>query len=478
VRDMTRTNLDDTIAAISTPLGEGGIGIVRISGKNALRIADKIFISKDGKKPSQFKTYTVHYGHIVDNKCNRKSKGPFIIDEVILTVMRSPRSYTREDVVEINCHSGIVPLRKTLELVLENGGRLAEPGEFTKRAFLNGRIDAVQAESVLEIIKAKTELSLRAANNNLRGRLSEKISKIRNGLLDVYARLEAEINFPEEEDVVNKKVKYSIVKRLCSISEKMKEMLDSAREVKILRQGVRTVICGSPNVGKSSLMNALLKESRSIVTHIPGTTRDTIEEIVNIKGVPLILVDTAGITSSIKDPATKEGVKRSLQSIRDADLILLVLDSSRKLNKEDIKIMEELKDRDLIIVLNKIDLKRGLNFRDVRRFLPGRLTVRVSALKLLGIEDLESEIYNFIFKGKAPSPDLVSLSNARQCEALQRSMEEVNLAIEGLDENKSVPIDCISIYIRSAIEEIDRITGGNVTEEMLDTIFSEFCIGK
>ncbi|HDP16492.1 MAG TPA: tRNA uridine-5-carboxymethylaminomethyl(34) synthesis GTPase MnmE, partial [Candidatus Omnitrophica bacterium] len=279
--------LDDTIAAISTPVGEGGIGIVRLSGKCALKIAKKIFMPKGRKKTSDFKTYTVHYGHIVDGRNN-------IVDEVLLTVMRAPKSYTKEDVAEINCHGGIRPLKKTLDLALINGARLAEPGEFTKRAFLNGRIDIMQAEAVLDIIRAKTDLGLKAAINNLEGVFSEKVHCIRSEILDILARIEASIDFSEEADVEKigrKKVLY----RLCRVERDTEKLISKAHEGKILRQGVKAVICGSPNVGKSSLMNAILKESRAIVTHVPGTTRDIIEETANIRGIPVVLVDTAGI---------------------------------------------------------------------------------------------------------------------------------------------------------------------------------------
>jgi tRNA modification GTPase len=465
---MVKVNLDDTIVAISTPIGEGGIGIVRLSGKDALDIADRVFLSKDGKKPSSFKTYTVHYGHIVNGRPDH------IIDEVILTVMRAPRSYTKEDVVEINCHSGIIPLKKTLELVLANGARLAEPGEFTKRAFLNGRIDITQAESVLDIIRAKTDLSLRAAANNLERRLSKEINAMRDELLDIFACIEASVDFSEEEDV-DKLRKKDIVKRLIGVQKGIEKLLTSAKEGKILRQGVKTVICGSPNVGKSSLMNALLKETRSIVTHLPGTTRDTIEEVVNIKGIPIILVDTAGISRS-RHPAAKEGIKRSHFSIRNADLILLILDYSRRLNKQDLDIIRHIKYRELIVVINKIDLKKRIDIGRVRKLFPTQPMAYVSALNFSGIDKLELIIQDFIFKGKAQAPDLVSLSNNRQFEALQRSLEELKGAIDSF--NSKMPMDCVGVYVRSAIEQLGEITGHTITEETLDRIFAEFCIGK
>jgi len=458
--------LDDTIVAISTPIGEGGIGIVRLSGKDALKITDNIFLPKNGKKPSRFKTYTVHYGHIIDKRQR-------IVDEVILTVMRAPKSYTKEDVVEINCHSGIAPLKKIFDLALINGARLAEPGEFTKRAFLNGRIDILQAESVLDIIRSKTELSLRAAVNNLEGLFSKKINDIRDKLIDILAHIEANIDFSEEEDVKERK---DVLKRLKEAKKDIDRLISTANEGKILRQGIKTVICGSPNVGKSSIMNVLLKESRSIVTHFPGTTRDTIEEIVNIKGMPLVLVDTAGISSS-EHPVDKEGIKRSHFSIQGADLILFVLDSSRKLNRNDLKIINNIKDKsNVVVVINKNDLKKRINLDVAKKLLAKKPIAYVSAINMTGIAILEDKIKDTIFKGKAPTVDLVSASNDRQLSILRRALEDVKGAIEAF--KSKVPIDCIAIYVRSSIEDLGEITGYTITEQALDRIFSEFCIGK
>ena len=458
--------LDDTIVAISTPIGEGGIGIVRLSGSDALAIADKVFLPKNGKKPSRFKTYTVHYGHIIDKRQE-------IVDEVILTMMRAPKSYTKEDVVEINCHSGIAPLKKIFDLALINGARLAEPGEFTKRAFLNGRIDILQAESVLDIIRSKTELSLRAAVNNLEGLFSKKINDIRNKLIDILAHIEANIDFSEEEDVKERK---DLLKRLKEVKKDIEKLISTANDGKILRQGIKTVICGSPNVGKSSIMNALLKESRAIVTHLPGTTRDTIEEIVNIKGIPLILVDTAGISSS-EHPVEKEGIKRSHFSIQSADLILFVLDYGRKLNRNDLKIINNIKDKgNVVVVINKNDLKKRININVAKKLLAKKPITYVSAINMTGITILEDKIKNTIFKGKAPTSDFVSASNDRQLGILRRAIEDVIGSIEAF-KNK-VSADCIAIYVRSSIEDLGEITGHTITEQALDRIFSEFCIGK
>jgi len=471
---MGNIGLDDTIVAVSTPIGEGGIGIVRLSGKDSLKLADKIFLSRGGKKPSGFKTYTVHYGHIVE-KSKGKSQKVKVIDEVILTVMRAPRSYTKEDVVEINCHSGIVPLKKILDLCLINGARIAEPGEFTKRAFLNGRIDILQAEAVLDIINAKTELSLRSALNNLEGFFSKKINEIRKKLIEIYAHMEASIDF-SEEDLRGIK-RSSIFKKLNIIKNEIQKFVSNSNQGRILRQGIKTVICGSPNVGKSSLMNAILKESRSIVTHIPGTTRDTIEEIVNIRGIPVTLVDTAGITDT-DHLIEKEGIRRSRIYLENADLILLVLDWSRRLNKDDLDIMKKIRDnkKEIVAVINKVDLKKKLDIKKIKRFFPKSCFAHVSALNLKGVDKLEDEIKNIVWKGKAPGSSFIGVSNERQLDILRRSVSDINEAVAA--HKSRLSMDCISIYVRSSIESLGEITGHTITEQALDKIFSEFCIGK
>ena len=476
---MSNIRLDDTIVAISTPVGEGGIGIVRMSGKDSLNIADKVFLSRNKSRPSRFKTYSVHYGHVVSNGHRTSRFVPAqgkhgIIDEVILTVMRAPKSYTKEDVVEINCHSGIVPLKKILDLVLANGARIAEPGEFTKRAFLNGRIDISQAESVLDIIRAKTDLSLKAAVNNLEGFFSKRIQDIRSELMNIFAHLEAHVDFSEEDDVDSVK-KRDIFNRLKDIKKTMEKLIRAAHKGKILRQGVKTVICGSPNVGKSSLMNAFLKEPRAIVTHIPGTTRDTIEEVINIKGIPVVLVDTAGI-SMTRHPAAKEGVKRSHLSIKEADLVLLVLDHGRKLNQRDFNMMRKVKDRELIVIINKKDLKRRIDINMARDMFPKKDIVYISAINLSGIDKLENAIKNIIFKGRVLTKDFIITSNERQLEALNRSLRDIKSAIDIYRDK--MPMDCLGVYLRSSIEGLGEITGHTISEEALDKIFSEFCIGK
>ena len=478
-----KADLDVTIVAISTPIGEGGIGIVRLSGQESLKVADKIFVSRDGRKSSEFKTYTVHYGHITERPQTRdqipdtkkEKTRPGIIDEVILTVMRAPRSYTKEDVVEINCHSGIVPLKRILDLCLINGARLAEPGEFTKRAFLNGRIDILQAEAVLDIIRAKTELSLRSALNNLEGLFSKKINETRKELIEIYAHMEASIDF-SEEDLKGLKAS-NIFKRLNKVKNEVEKIVSNSNQGRILRQGIRAVICGSPNVGKSSLMNAILKESRSIVTHLPGTTRDTIEEIVNIKGIPVTLIDTAGITDT-DHVVEREGIKRSHLYIQNADLVLLVLDRSKKLNKDDLDIIKKIKDngKEVIVVINKKDLEKKLDQRKIQGFFPKSPFVHISALNLKGVDKLEDKIKDAVWKGKAPGPGFIGVSNERQSDILRRTVSDIKEALAAHKDR--LPLDCVSVYIRSSIESLGKITGHTITEEALDKIFSEFCIGK
>ena len=351
-------NLSDTIAAISTAPGESGIGIVRMSGKEARAIADKIFVSKDGKKPSAFKSYTLHYGWVVEGSGQQGRNPPKdAIDEALVSVMLSPKSYTKEDVVEINCHGGIVAMRAVLDLVLEKGCRLAEPGEFTKRAFLNGRIDLSQAEAVLDVIRAKTDSALKVGLAQLRGVLSSRLNKNREILFDCLSVLEADIDFPEEKigaaDLEN------IRARMEKINSGLKDILESSACGRIFREGVSAVICGKPNVGKSSLLNALLKQERSIVTPVAGTTRDTIEEAIDIKGIPICIVDTAGILEP-RDMVEKKALQRTRRYIDSADLIILLFDASRDFSREDGFLIKKLKNKTVLAVINKIDLKQKL----------------------------------------------------------------------------------------------------------------------
>ncbi|MCK4649237.1 tRNA uridine-5-carboxymethylaminomethyl(34) synthesis GTPase MnmE, partial [bacterium] len=351
---MERNFNDDTIVAVSTPIGEGGIGIVRLSGRDSMRIADRIFLSSDKMKPSRFKTHTVHYGHIVDNSIQKtgdrelkKKKDKYVIDEVLLTVMRAPRTYTREDIVEINCHGGITALRKVLALLVKNGARLAEAGEFTKRAFLNGRLDLTQAEAVLDVIKAKTDAALKVSLNQLEGELSKEIKSTRVEIIDILADVEAEIDFTEED--IETGAERDWLKKIKGAKKRLQKLVDTYHDGTILREGITAVICGRPNVGKSSLMNLLLRKNRVIVTHIPGTTRDAIEETANIRGVPIKLVDTAGIRED-KDVVEKEGIEKSHQYLSRADLALCMLDGGERLKKEDRNLLKKINSRNAIII--------------------------------------------------------------------------------------------------------------------------------
>jgi len=460
---MKNYDLNDTIAAISTPIGESGIGIVRISGKEALQTADKIFFSKDKSKPSGFDSYTIHYGWIMD-----KTE---VVDEVILTLMRAPRSYTREDIVEINCHGGIVALRRVLDLVVTNGCRLASPGEFTKRAFLNGRIDLAQAEAVLDVIRAKTDSALRIGEEQLRGRLSGQINKTRKALLEILSILEANIDFPDEE--IKPAELKGLLQKLINIDAEMKLLLESARFGRVLREGIQVVICGRPNVGKSSLLNALLRQERSIVTAIPGTTRDTIEEIIDIKGIPIRIVDTAGILEP-RDLIEKKAVQRSRRFIDLADLVILLFDGSKRLTGEDQSLMAKLKKKAVIAAINKMDLKQRIERGKIlKRF---KFTVDISAKKSRNINLLEEAIANSVYKGRVHSSDAVMLCNLRHIAAIREAQKLVAEAIGSLDNKLSS--EFAAQDIKDALSWLDGILGKKFSEDLLDRIFSQFCIGK
>jgi tRNA modification GTPase len=483
-------NLDDTIAAIATPIGEAGIGIVRLSGNDALAIADEIFVAKDGRRPSEYETYTTHYGHIVANVQGSGVRGqgseklypvpctlyPETIDEVLLTVMRAPKSYTREDIVEINCHGGIAALKKTLELVLMRGARLAEPGEFTKKAFLNGRIDLAQAEAVLDIIRAKTNKGLEAALLQLKGGVSDSVRQLRQELVDIKAHIEASVDFPEEElDADSLK---TIGDRLSSVRRAMEDFLDSFKKGRIVREGINCVICGKANVGKSSLMNELLKEERMIVTPIPGTTRDAVSEYINIDGIPINLVDTAGISES-EHPLDKEGVRRSRLWLEKADLVLFVLDASDGLMEQDRQIVEFIKGKEVICVVNKIDLTRRMpvNRAELKRLF-GRDTmcVEISALKKINLKALPEAILNKVYRGEVLANDYNMLTNARHRDAVFKASASVEEAAASIEARQ--PEEIISITLSEAINALGEITGESISEETLDRIFSQFCIGK
>jgi len=454
----------DTIAAISTPLGEGGIGIIRLSGKEAISIVNKIFKSPKGVNLSDVKTHTIHYGFIVDPLTRQR------IDEVLVTVMRAPNTYTREDVVEINCHGGYLTLKRILELVLSQGARLAEPGEFTKRAFLRGRIDLSQAESVIDLIRAKTDQAQKIALEHLSGRLSEKINELRDSLMRVCAHVEAYIDFPEED--IDGLTEEEITQQINCLKEEIKKLIEGYEEGKIYREGLTTAIVGKPNVGKSSLLNALLMKDRAIVTEIPGTTRDIIEEYVNIKGIPLKIVDTAGIREA-HDLVEAEGIKRSLKAVESAELVLLVIDSSRSIDRLDEEIINKVIHKKVIVVINKKDIK-STEFH-LPESLKDKPAVEISALNAEGIEDLKELIFNTTISGKYEKEGIV-VTKLRHKLSLEKAFESLNNAHESFKNRE--PLEITAMFLREALNFLGQIVGVVTTEEILNLIFSEFCIGK
>ena len=467
---------NDTIAAISTPVGEGGIGIVRLSGKKALSVADKVFISKDKGKPSSYKTHTVHYGHIVGPRrpsapATQKSE---IIDEVILTVMRAPKSYTKEDIVEINCHGGIIALRKVLELALSLGARMAEPGEFTKRAFLNGRIDLAQAEAVLDLIRSKTESSMKVAMAGLKGRLSGEIRSIKNVLINALGEIEAQIDFSGED--IETASKEEIMKKLYKVSKEIRSLADNMWKGMIFKEGIMCVICGKPNVGKSSLMNAFLKRNRVIVTPVPGTTRDAIEEEISLGGIPVRIVDTAGI-SAAKDTVGKHGIRKSRSYIKRADLILFMLDLSKKWSKTDTKILKGLRSGRFMLIANKSDLKKKLDTEEIKKITKKDEITEISLLKKKNLKELESAILNKIWHGEIPNPESSFAANLRHKKDLECAYRGIKKAINTLQKPKENP-EIVASDLNEAVFRLGTILGDSVEPDILGRVFSKFCIGK
>lgn len=473
---MRRENIEDTIAAISTPIGEGGIGIVRISGSKAIDIAQKIFTARSNKSKIRFETYRMYYGYIVNDKKtihDTRTTIHEIIDEVILTVMRAPKSYTREDVVEINCHGGIQAMKKVLELVIKSGARMAEPGEFTKRAFLNGRIDLAQAEAVLDIIRAKTEGALKAAIDQLDGDLSKRIRSIRREAINIAAGIEASIDFPDEDiDIIKGS---DLAKKTAGILSELRKMIDTFNEGLILREGVLAIICGKPNIGKSSLMNLLLKRDRVIVSPIPGTTRDAVEETINLKGIPIRLVDTAGIAKT-EDIVEKEGVRRSKKYLKLADIVLLMLDASDKTDKRDLDIMKLAGGKKKLVILNKIDLPKKIDEEALAPILKDAVMVKISVKKKKGIELLEKKIVEMIWGGGYIQGEGALVSNIRHKELLDKAygcMLSVDKAL-----TNEAPPETIAVDLKEAIFNLGLIVGESISDDILDRIFEQFCIGK
>lgn len=458
----------DTIAAISTPLGEGAIAIVRLSGPDAVSIADRVFHSPNGKKLADVPTHTIHYGQLHDPQTGN------VVEEVMVSVMRAPKTFTREDVVEINCHGGLVSVNRVLQLVLNSGARMAEPGEFTKRAFLNGRIDLSQAEAVMDLIRAKTDKAMNVALNQMEGRLSKLIRKLRQEILEVLAHVEVNIDYPEYDDV-EEMTHELLLKKSLYVKQEIEKLLRTSQQGKILREGLSTVIIGRPNVGKSSLLNALVHENKAIVTNIPGTTRDVIEEYVNVRGVPLRLVDTAGIRET-EDIVERIGVERSRQVLKEADLILLVLNYSEELTPEDEKLFEAAKGMDVIVIVNKTDLPQKIDMERVQKLANNHKIVTTSLLEEQGIDELEEAIASLFFEGSIESQDATYVSNSRHIALLNQALNAINDAIAGVE--ASMPVDMVQIDLTRTWELLGEIIGDSVHESLINQLFSQFCLGK
>ncbi len=454
----------DTISAISTAMGESGIGIVRLSGKEAIFIAKKIFVrNKNNSKEIENRKLT--YGYIVD--------GDEKIDEVLIAFMKAPYTYTREDMVEIYCHGGIIPVRRILELTLKNGARIADKGEFTKRAFLNGRLDLSQAEAVIDLIKAKTDESYDVSLNQLEGNLSKEVRKIRDILLNIIAHIEANIDFSDEDIEEIDYIEFE--KQANLVKERIDKLLSTADRGKVLRDGLNTVILGKPNVGKSSLLNAILRENRAIVTDIPGTTRDIIEEYVNIDGIPLRIVDTAGIREA-KNIVEQIGVDKAKDMVNKADLIIAVFDASETLTNDDFDIIDIIKDKNAIVLLNKLDLPNEYDEKYLQNLIPNKKIITTSITTGIGIDKLEDSIKNMFYSGEINIESDAIINNMRHKNQLIKAKNNILDAINGIKAN--VPIDCVEVDIKECWDNLGEITGDGIGEDILDKIFSEFCIGK
>lgn len=457
--------IDDTIAAIATAPGEGGIGIIRISGPKSLEVAEEIFFSMSGKKISEYPARTLIFGNIKD--------GDKKIDEVLVAYMKGPNSYTAEDVIEINCHGGFISVKRILELVLSKDVRLAEAGEFTKRAFLNGRIDLSQAEAVIDVINAKTDKAHEVAENQLDGSLSNRIREFREKVTELLAQVEVAIDYPEED--IEFIAYTTLEEKTRELNKDIKKLYETSESGKIFREGLKTVIVGKPNVGKSSLLNSILGENRAIVTDIPGTTRDVIEEFVNIKGIPLKIVDTAGIRET-NDVVEKIGVEKSMASFDTADLIIMVVDSSSELSEEDREILEKVQGKETILLLNKTDLPQVIDEEEVKKYVNEENIIKISALHNEGIEDVHDRIEAMVYKGDIKSSSNVIITNSRHKDALYRAMKSAEDAMRAIEDR--MPLDFVEVDLKNIWDYLGYINGDTVSEDLLDNIFHNFCIGK
>lgn len=457
--------LSDTIAAISTAVGEAGIAVIRVSGPDSIAEVDNIFRSKT--KLTEAESHTVHYGHIVDPEHGER------VEEVLVTVMRAPRSFTTEDVVEISTHGGVISVKRVMDLLLQQDIRLAEPGEFTKRAFLNGRIDLSQAEAVIDLIRSKSDRAFSVALKQVEGQLSDQIQKLRHTLVETLAHIEVNIDYPEH-DVESLTAEF-IKEKSTEVMQGITKLLKTAEQGKILREGITTAIVGRPNVGKSSLLNALAHTNRAIVTDIPGTTRDVIEEFVTINNIPLKLLDTAGIRETM-DVVERIGVERSKHAVTEADLILLVLNGSEPLHEDELELMEQIRGRQSIVIMNKMDLPQQLDKDVLLRYYPEDLIVPMSVKTQEGVDALEAAISQLFFSGSIETADLTYVSNVRHIALLKKAYKSLQDAYDAAEQ--LIPIDMIQIDVRLAWEQLGEIIGDTASESLLDQIFSQFCLGK
>ena len=457
--------MEDTIAAVATAYGEGGIGIIRISGEEALPILQEIF--EFHGDTDTFTSRRMTYGKIIDKEKNQ------IIDEVLAVYMKGPKTYTAEDVVEINCHGSMVSLRKTLALVLRKGARLAEPGEFTKRAFLNGRLDLSQAEAVIDMIRAKTDKSFDVAVSQLEGRLSLKVEEIRQKLLDLLVDITVNIDYPDEdiEEMTYEKLEESIIET----QDMIEKLLETSSTGRMIREGIKIAIVGKPNVGKSSLMNGLLKETRAIVTDIPGTTRDTIEEVLSIRNIPVYLVDTAGIRET-SDKVEKMGIEKSKEAFNQADFILFLLDGSRPLEEEDLQIMEFLKERKSLVLINKRDLGEAISIEEISAKLPASQVIEASLLKGHGITEIEDAVEDLVYGGEIVQKESMMVNNVRHIELLQQAVKSLTDALHMSEGRES--LDFIEVDVKNAYERLGEIIGETVSDDIINEVFARFCLGK